>query len=94
MEEFRARGRNNIAAARGEKVDKTKAHVFLAGREATEKENRVGMIAVQVPTLLCMQNKFIMHSRYCFIEQYVHPRESNIYMANLICSYGMNNNYN
>ena len=28
-------------------------------------------------------NKLIMHSRYCFVEQYEHPRELNIYMANL-----------
>ena len=38
-----------------------------------------GMISVQVPTSLCMQNKLIIHSRYCFVEQYVYPREPNIY---------------
>ena len=42
-----------------------------------------GMISVQVPTSLCMQNKLIIHSRYCFVEQYVYPREPNIYMGNL-----------
>ena len=47
-----------------------------------EKEN-YGMISVQVPTSLCMQNKLIIHSRYCFVEQYVYPREPNIYMGNL-----------
>ena len=41
------------------------------------------MISVQVPTSLCMQNKLIIHSRYCFVEQYVYPREPNIYMGNL-----------
>ena len=41
------------------------------------------IISVQVPTSLNMQNKLIIHSRYCFEEQYVYPRESNIYMANL-----------
>ena len=49
-----------------------------------------GMISVQVPTSLCMQNKLIMHSRYCFVEEYVHPRKWNIYMANL--NLGMNKN--
>ena len=44
---------------------------------------RVGMISVQVPTSLCMQNKLIIHSRYYFVEQYVYPREPNIYMGNL-----------
>ena len=43
----------------------------------------LGMISVQVPTSLCMQNKLIIHSRYCFVEQYVYPREPNIYMGNL-----------
>ena len=33
----------------------------------------IGMISVQVPTSLCMQNKLIIHSRYCFVEQYVYP---------------------
>ena len=42
-----------------------------------------GMISLQVPTSLCMQNKLITHSRYCFVEQYVYPREPNIYMGNL-----------
>ena len=42
-----------------------------------------GMISVQVPTSLCMQNKLIIHSRYCFVEQYVYPREPNIHMGNL-----------
>ena len=42
-----------------------------------------GMISVQVPTSLCIQNKLIIHSRYCFVEQYVYPREPNIYMVNL-----------
>ena len=42
-----------------------------------------GMISVQVPTSLCMQNKLIIHLRYCFEEQYVYPREPNIYMGNL-----------
>ena len=42
-----------------------------------------GMISVQVPTSLCMQNKLSIHSRYCFVEQYVYPREPNIYMGNL-----------
>ena len=41
------------------------------------------MISVQVPTYICMQNKLIIHSRYCFGEQYVYPREPNIYMGNL-----------
>ena len=45
--------------------------------------NPAGMISVQVPTSLCMQNKLIIHSRYCFVEQYVYPREPNIYMGNL-----------
>ena len=49
-----------------------------------------GMISVQVPTSLCMQNKLIMHSRYCFVEEYVHQRKSNIYMADL--NLGMNKN--
>ena len=44
---------------------------------------RFGMISVQVPTSLCMQNKIIIHSRDCFVEQYVYPREPNIYMGNL-----------
>ena len=44
---------------------------------------RIGMISVQVPTSLCMQNKLIIHSHYCFVEQYVYPREPNIYMGNL-----------
>ena len=43
----------------------------------------LGMISVQVPTSLCMQNKLIIHSRYCFVEQSVYPREPNIYMGNL-----------
>ena len=43
----------------------------------------IGMISVQVPTSLCMQNILIIHSRYCFLEQCVYLRESNIYMANL-----------
>ena len=42
-----------------------------------------GMTSVQVPTSLCIQNKLIIHSRYCFVEQYVYPREPNIYMGNL-----------
>ena len=42
-----------------------------------------GMISVQVPTSLCMQKKLIIHSRYCFVEQYLYPREPNIYMGNL-----------
>ena len=42
-----------------------------------------GMISVQVPTSLCMQNKLSIHSRYCFVEQYVYPREPNIYIGNL-----------
>ena len=42
-----------------------------------------GKISVQVPTSLCMLNKLIIHSRYCFVEQYVYPREPNIYMGNL-----------
>ena len=42
-----------------------------------------GMISVQVPTSLCMQNELIIHSRYCFVEQYVYPREPNKYMGNL-----------
>ena len=41
------------------------------------------MICVQVPTSLCMQNKLIILSLYCFVEQYVYARESNIYMGNL-----------
>ena len=41
------------------------------------------MISVQVPTSLYMQNKLIIHLRYCFVEQYVYPREPNIYMGNL-----------
>ena len=41
------------------------------------------MISVQVPTSLCMQNKLIIHSRYCLVEQYVYPSEPNIYMGNL-----------
>ena len=32
------------------------------------------MISTQVPTSLCMQNKLIIHSRYCFVEQYIYPR--------------------
>ena len=43
----------------------------------------MGMISVQVPTSLCMQNKLIIHSCYCFVEQYVYVREPNIYMGNL-----------
>ena len=43
----------------------------------------MGMISVQVPTSLCMQNKLIIHLCYCFVEQYVYPREPNIYMGNL-----------
>ena len=41
------------------------------------------MISAQVPTSLCTQDKLIMHSHHCFEEQYVYPRVSNIYMANL-----------
>ena len=61
----------------------------LAGRDfvhATVNQvalESLGMISEQVPTSLCMQDKLIMHSCYCFVEQYVHPRESNIYMAYL-----------
>ena len=47
------------------------------------RNKNFGMISVQVPTSLCIENNFIMHSRYCFVEQCVYPRESNIYMANL-----------
>ena len=49
----------------------------------SEQEEATGMISVQVPTSLCMQNKLIIHSRYCLVEQYVYPREPNIYMGNL-----------
>ena len=43
----------------------------------------MGMISVQVTASLCLQNKVIMHSFYFFVEQYVHPRVSKIYLANL-----------
>ena len=64
---------------------------FRGERDLSESDFRAkgtcrknaGMISVQVPTSLCMQNKLIIHSRYCFVEQYVSPREPNIYMGNL-----------
>ena len=33
-----------------------------------------GMISVEFPTLLCMQNKLIIHSRYCIPKrtEYIH----------------------
>ena len=52
-------------------------------RDSYSAPRGFGMISVQIPTSLCMQNKLIIHSRYCFVEQYVYPREPNIYIGNL-----------
>ena len=51
-------------------VERKKGKVFM------EKKNGNDFPYRSLP--LCMQNKLIIHSRYCFVEQYVHPRESNI----------------
>ena len=54
---------------------------MLRKRKFRELEN--GVISVQVSTSSCMQNKLIRHSHYCFVEQFVYPGVSNLYMANL-----------
>ena len=45
--------------------NQNKSNMFFCGRG--EK-----MISVQVPPSLCMQNKLIIHSRYCFVERNIH----------------------
>ena len=71
-------------------VIKLPRHVYSPNSEVyVSNDGKIpgGMISVQVPTLLCMQNKLIIHSRYCFVEQYVYPRGPNIYMGNLYLRY-------
>ena len=75
-----AQEHNTMSPART-RTRTTRSGAKHSNHGATAEEK--GMISLQVPTSLCMQNKLIMHLRHCFVEQCVYPRESNIYMANL-----------